>query len=144
MTYLQMACIYKKLSLCLDHSYAIVGVIRRAGAVRFDHSDLRCVLGAVQRISAAQAFAVVLGKDEQHERVDAAVGVAEANADVVRVHERDGRGVVAQVYHLDDMVGGPADQKHGDNHEDHLSGSFRPHRLLSLDSPDGPENVIEG
>lgn len=142
-------CVYtkkrkKKLSLWSDHGYAIVGVIRRAGAVRFDHRDLRCVLGAVQRVPATQTLAVVLGKDEQHEGVDAAVGITEANADVVRVDKGDGRGVVAQVDHLDDVVGGPADQKHCDDHEDHLGCPLRPHGLLPLDSPDGAEDVVEG
>lgn len=63
------------------------------------------MLGAVECAPAAEALAVILGKDEQHERVDAAVGVAEADADVVDVDESNGRRVIAQVDHLDDVVG---------------------------------------
>lgn len=74
------------------------------------------MLGAVQCVPGAEALAVILGKNEQHERVDAAVGVAEADADVVGVDERNSRGVVAQVDHLDDMVRRPADQEQGDDH----------------------------
>lgn len=82
-----------------------VGVIGAAGSVRFDHRDLGRVLGAVLHVPVAETLAVVLGEDEQHERVDAAVGVAEADADVVGVDEGDCGRVVGQVEHLDDVVG---------------------------------------
>lgn len=55
-------------------------------------------------VSAAKALAVVLGEDEQHERVDAAVGVAETDTDVVGVDEGNSRGCVSQVDHLDHVV----------------------------------------
>lgn len=83
----------------------VVGLVGHAGTVRFDHRDLGGLLGAAQRPLVAEAFAVILGEDEQHERVDAAVGVAEADADVVGVDEGDARVVVAYVEHLDDVVG---------------------------------------
>lgn len=70
----------------------------------------------MQCVSATKALTVILGKDEQHERVDAAVRVAEADADVVSIDEGNSRGVVAQVDHLNDMVGRPADQEQGDHH----------------------------
>lgn len=98
----------------------------------------------MQRVSVAKTLAVILGEDEQHERVDAAVGVAEADADVVGVHEGDSGVVVGQVDHLNDMVGRPADQEQGDDHEDHLGGSFSPNGLLALDATDGAEDVVEG
>lgn len=56
-------------------------------------------------ISAAKTLTVILGKDEQHERVDAAMGVAEADSDVVGVDKSNRWGVVAQVDHLNDVVG---------------------------------------
>lgn len=102
------------------------------------------MLGAVQRVSVAKALTVILGEDEQHERVDAAVGVAEADADVVGVDEGDGGGVVAQVDHLDDVVRRPADKKQGDDHQHHLGGSFSPNGLLALDAADGAEDAVEG
>lgn len=98
----------------------------------------------MQRVLSAQTLTVILGEDEQHERIDAAVRVAEADADVVGIDESDGWLVVAQVDHLDDVVGWPADQEQGDDHEDHLSGSFSPNRLLTLDPTYGAEHVVEG
>lgn len=59
----------------------------------------------MQRVLSAQTLTVILGEDEQHERIDAAVRVAEADADVVGIDESDGWLVVAQVDHLDDVVG---------------------------------------
>lgn len=102
------------------------------------------MLGAVQRVLSAQALTIILGKDEQHERIDAAVGVAEADADVVGIDKSNGWLIVAQVDHLDDVVGRPADEEQGDDHEDHLGGSFRPHGLLALDPTYGAEDVVEG
>lgn len=96
------------------------------------------------RVLTTQTLSVVLSKDEQHERIDAAVGVAEADADVVGVDEGDRRPVVAQVDHLDDVVGRPADQEQSDDHQDHLGGPLRPHRLLPFDPADGVEDVVEG
>lgn len=98
----------------------------------------------MQRVPPAQALAVVLGEEEQHERVDATVRVAEADADVVRVDEGDGGPVVAQVDHLDDVVGRPADQEQGDDHQHHFGGPLGPHRLLALDPADGAEHMVEG
>lgn len=97
----------------------------------------------MQDVSAAKTLAVILGEDEQHERVDAAVEVAEADADVVGVDKSNRRGVVAQVDHLDDVVGRPADQEQGDHHEDHLGGPLGPHGLLPFDPTDGAEDVVE-
>lgn len=128
----------------LDDRTAVVGVVCRAGAICFDHRRLGGVLGAVQRVLSAQTLTVILGEDEQHERIDAAVRVAEADADVVGIDKSDGWLVVAQVDHLDDVVGRPADQEQGDDHEDHLSGSFSPNRLLTLDPTYGAEHVVEG
>lgn len=91
----------------------------------------------------AQALSVVLSEDEQHERVDAAVRVAEADADVVGVDEGDGGRVVGQVDHLDDVVGRPAHQEQGDDHQHHLGGPLGPDRLLPLDTADGAEHVVE-
>lgn len=116
----------------------------RAGAVSFDHCGLGRLLGALHHVSVAKTLAIILRKDEQHERVDAAVGVAEADADVVGVNEGDGGGVVGQVDHLDDVVGRPADQEQRDDHEHHLRGSFGPNRLLTFDAADGAEDVVEG
>ena len=48
------------------------------------------MLGAEQRVAPTKALPVVLREDEQHERVDAAVGVAQADADVVGVDEGGG------------------------------------------------------
>lgn len=121
-----------------------VGVIGAAGSVRFDDRDLGRVLGAVLHVPVAETLAVVLGEDEQHERVDAAVGVAEADADVVGVDEGDGGRVVGQVEHLDDVVGRPAEQEQADDHQDHLGGPLGPDRLLALDAADGAEDVVEG
>lgn len=70
----------------------------------------------MQHVSVAKALAVILGENEQHERVDAAVGVAEADADVVGVDKGNGGGVVGQVEHLNDMVGRPADQEQAYDH----------------------------
>lgn len=109
-------CIYKETSFWLDDSTAVVGISGRTGAIRFDHRDLGRVLGAVQRVSVAKTLAVILRKDEQHERVDAAVGVAEADTDVVGVDKGNSRVVVGQVDHLNDVVGRPADQEQGDDH----------------------------
>lgn len=130
--------------VCLDNSTAVVGVIDCTGPISFDHSELGRVLGAVQHIPAAKTLAVVLCKDEQHERVDAAVGVAEADTDVVGVDKGNSWRVVAQVDHLNDMVGRPTDQEQRDDHQDHLGGSFCPNRLLALHPPDGAEDVVEG
>lgn len=102
------------------------------------------MLGAVQCVPGTKTLAVILGEDEQHERVDAAVGVAEADADVVGVDEGKGGGVVGQVDHLDDVVGRPAYQEEGDDHQDHLGGPFGPNGLLALDATDGAEDVVEG
>ena len=70
--------------------------------------------------------------------------VAEADADVVGVDEGDGRRVVAQVDHLDDVVGRPADQEQRDDHQHHLGGSFSPDGLLAFNPADGAEDVVEG
>lgn len=72
------------------------------------------------------------------------MGVAEADADVVGVDEGDRWPVVAQVDHLDDVVGRPADQEQSDDHQDHLGGSFCPNGLLPFDPADGAEDVVEG
>lgn len=139
--YLQRSCP----SLPLDHRDAGVGVVGRAGSLRLDLGRvLRAVLRAGQRVLPAQALAVILSEEEQHERVDAAVGVAEADADVVGVDEGDGGLVVAQVDHLNDVVGRPADEEQGDDHQHHLGGPLRPHRLLPLHPADGAEDVVEG
>lgn len=122
----------------------VVGVVGRAGGVHFDHRHLGRLLGAAQHFPVAEALAVILGEDEQHERVDAAVRVAEADADVVGVDEGHGRVVVADVQHLDDVVGRPAEQEQADDHQDHLGGPPRPDRLLALDAADGAEDVVEG
>lgn len=102
------------------------------------------MLGAVRGVSATEAVAIVLGEDEQHERVDAAVGVAQADADVVDIYEGDGGRVVAQVDHLNDMVGRPANQEQCNYHQHHLGGPFSPNRLLAFDAADGAEDVVEG
>lgn len=102
------------------------------------------MLGVVQRASAAKTLTVVLGKDEQHERVDAAVGVAEADADVVGVDEGNSWRIVAQVDHLNDVVGRPADQEHCNDHQDHLGGSFSPEGLLPFHPANRAENMVEG
>lgn len=122
----------------------VVGVVGRAGAVHFDHRDLGGLLGAAQHLPVAEALAVTLGEDEQHERVDAAVRVAETDADVVGVDEGHRRVVVADVEHLNDVVGRPADEEEADDHQDHLGGPPRPHRLLALDAADGAEDVVQG
>lgn len=49
----------------------------------------------------------------------------------------------AEVDHLDDVVGRPADQEQGDHHQNGLSGPFGPHRLLAFDPPDGAEHVVQ-
>lgn len=72
------------------------------------------------------------------------MGVAEADADVVGVHKGNSRGVITQVDHLNYVVGGPADQEQGDNHQHHLGGPLRPHRLLTFDPSDGAEHMVEG
>lgn len=95
-------------------------------------------------VSRAKTLTVILGENEQHEGVDAAVGVAEADADVIGIDKGNSGGVVGQVEHLNDMVGRPADQEQADDHEDHLSGSFSPHRLFTLDTADGAEHMVEG
>lgn len=122
----------------------VVGLVSRTGTVRFDHRDLGGLLGAAQHFFVAETFAVILGENEQHERVDAAVRVAEADADVVGVDEGDGGVVVADVQHLNDVVGRPADQEQADDHQHHLGGPPSPHRLLALDAADGSEDVVEG
>lgn len=121
-----------------------VGVVGGAGAVRLDHGDLGRVLRAVPRVPVAQALAVVLGEDEQHERVDAAVRVAQADADVVGVDEGDGGRIVGQIEHLDDVVRRPAEEEEADDHQHHLGGPLGPHRLLAFDAADGAEDVVEG
>lgn len=131
-------------SLCLYDGEAVVGIVADTGTICFDHRELGRVLGAVQRVPAAKPVAVVLGEDEQHERVDAAVRVAQADADVVGVVEGDRGRAVAQVDHLNDVVRRPADQEQRDDHQDHLGGSFRPNRLLALHPADGAEDVVEG
>lgn len=127
-----------------DGGTVVVGLVGHAGTVRFDHRDLGGLLGAAQHPLVAEAFAVILGENEQHERVDAAVRVAEADADVVGVDEGDARVVVAYVEHLDDVVGRPADQEQADDHQHHLGGPPRPHRLLASDAADGAEDVVQG
>lgn len=122
----------------------VAGVIGRTGSVHFDHCHLGGVLRAVLCVSIAKVLAIILCKDEQHERVDAAVGVAEADADVVGVDEGEGGVVVGQVEHLYDVVRRPADQEQTDDHQDHLGSSFRPDGLLPLDAADGAEDVVEG
>lgn len=122
----------------------VVGLVSHTGAVHFDHGDLRGLLGAAHHLLVAKAFAVILGENEQHERVDAAVRVAEADADVVGVDEGDGRVVVAYVEHLNDVVGRPADQEQADDHQHHLGGPSRPDRLLALDAADGAKDVVQG
>lgn len=113
--------------LLLSNGGAVeVGVIGGAGAVRLDHGDLGRVLRAMPPVSVAQALAVILGEDEQHERVDAAVRVAQADADVVGVDEGDGGRVVGQVEHLDDVVGRPTDEEEADDHQHHLGGPLGP------------------
>lgn len=135
---------YKQWSSRLDDRDAVVRVVCRAGAISFDDGGLWRVLGAVLHVSPAQALAVILGEDEQHERVDAAVRVAEADADVVRIDEGDGGRAVAQVDHLDDVVGRPADQEQGNDHQHHLGGPLRPHGLFAFHPADGAEDVVEG
>lgn len=122
----------------------VVGFIIRTGAVCFDHRDLGGLLGAAQHLLVAETLAVILGENEQHERVDAAVRVAQTDADVVGVDEGDGRIVVAYVQHLNDVVGRPADEEQADDHQDHLGGPPRPDRLLALDAADGAEDVVQG
>lgn len=56
----------KVASLLLDDRDAAVGVVRRAGSLRFDYRDLRRVLRAVLHVLAAQTLPVVLSEDEQH------------------------------------------------------------------------------
>lgn len=128
---------------CSDDCSATVGVVGRTGAVRFDHSDFGRVLGAVQDVPPTETLAVILGKDEQHERVDAAVGVTQADADVVGVDKGEGGRVVAQVDDLYHVVGRPADQEQGDDHQDHLGGPLGPNRLLPFDATDRAKNVVE-
>lgn len=122
----------------------VVGLVSRTGSVQFEHRDLGGLLGAAQHFLVAEAFAVILGENEQHERVDAAVRVAETDADVVGVDEGDGRVVVAYVEHLNDVVGRPADEKQADDHQHHLGGPLRPDRLLALDAADRAEDVVQG
>lgn len=122
----------------------VVGLVSRTGTVHFEHRDLGGLLGAAQHVLVAEAFAVILGENEQHERVDAAVRVAETDADVVGVDEGDGRVVVAYVEHLNDVVGRPADEKQADDHQHHLGGPLRPDRLLALDAADRAEDVVQG
>lgn len=122
----------------------VVGVVGRTGSLHFDHRDLGGLLGAAQHFLVAEAFAVILGKNEQHEWVDAAVRVAEADADVVGVDEGHGRVVVANVEHLNNVVGRPADQEQADDHQHHLGGPPGPDRLLALDAADGAEDVVQG
>lgn len=127
-----------------DGGTVVVGVVVCTGSVCFDHGDLGGLLGAAQHLPVAETLAVILGENEQHERVDAAVRVAETDADVVGVDKGDGRVVVAYVEHLDDVVGRPADQEQADDHQDHLGGPPRPDRLLALDAADGAEDVVQG
>lgn len=49
----------------------------------------------------------------------------------------------AEVDHLDNVVGRPADQEQGNHHQNCLSGPFGPHRLLAFDPPDGTEHVVQ-
>lgn len=53
----------------------------------------------------AKTLTVILGENEQHEGVYAAVGVAEADADVIGIDKGNSWGVVGQVEHLNDMIG---------------------------------------
>lgn len=101
-------------------------------------------MGAEQLVSVAKTLAVILSEDEQHEWVDAAVGIAEADADVIGVHKGNSGVVVGQVDHLNDVVGRPADQEQSDNHQDHFGGSFSPNRLLTFDPTDGAEDMVQG
>lgn len=73
--------------------------------------DLRTKLFA-----AAEAIAIVLGEDEQHEGVDAAVRVTQTDADVVHVDEYGGGLLDAEVDDLDNVVGRPADKEQSDYH----------------------------
>lgn len=130
--------------LWLDGGAAVVGVRADSGAAVGLHGGLGGGgVGAAEVAAAAEALAVVLGEDEQHERVDAAVRVAQADADVVGVDEDAGGMRDAQVDHLDDVIRGPAHQKQANDHQHHLGGALGPHRLLALDPPDGPEHVVK-
>lgn len=134
----------KNTSYWLQGGTVIAGIVGCTESIRFDHHHLGWVLGALQHVSVAKTLAVILGKNEQHERVYAAVGVAETDADVVGVDKGNSGGVVGQIEHLNDMVRRPADQEQADNHEDHLGGSFSPNWLLPFDAADGAEDVVEG
>lgn len=127
-----------------DGGAVVVGLVGHTGTFHFDHRDLGGLLGAARHFLVAEALAIILGENEQHERVDAAVRVAEADADVVGVDEGDGGVVVADVEHLNDVVGRPADQEQADDHQHHLGGPPRPDRLLALDAADGSEDVVQG
>lgn len=127
----------------LDSSAPMTGVRTDArSAVGFHgglgHGDLR-----TQLFASAQAIAIVLGEDEQHEGVDAAVRVTQADADVVRVDECAGGLPDAEVDDLDDVVGRPADKEQGDNHQNRLGGAFGPYGLLALDTLDGAKHVVQ-
>lgn len=71
---------------------------------------LHCVLGhvAASFTMTAKTLTVVLSKDQEHEWVDAAVRVAQADADVVGVDKGCRRLLDAQVDHLDHMIRCPA------------------------------------
>lgn len=118
------------------------GIGTQAGA----SLSLYRVLGHVASCfaSTTQALAVVLCKDQQHERVDAAVRVAQANAYVVGV-DKGRRGILdPQVDNLDHMIWCPAQQKKRYNHQNHLGGSLGPQRLLALDPAHRLEYMVQG
>lgn len=120
----------------------MAGVRTNAGAPFGLHRGFGSVAAVLPMV--AQTLSVVLGKDEQHERVDAAVGVAQADTDVISVHE-GGRGVLyAQINDLNHVIWRPAQQEECDDHQDHLGGTLGPQRLFTLDPAHRAEHMVEG
>lgn len=126
----------------LDDSHAVGNFRTHARAALC----LYCGLGHAAACIAvtAQTLTVVLCKDQQHERVDAAVWVAQADADVVGIDKGWCRLLDTQVDHLDHMVRCPAQQEECYNHQNHLGGSPGPQRLLALYPAHRLEYVVQG
>lgn len=101
-------------------------------------------MDAARLLLSAEPFPIVLREDEQHQRVDAAVHVAEADGDVVGVDEHGGGLDDAQVHHLDDVEGRPAQEEDPDDHHHRFGGPPGRGGLLALHAAHRAEHVEEG
>lgn len=91
-----------------------------------------------------QTLTIVLRKDQQHEWIDAAVRVAQTDADVVSIDEGRCGLLDTKVDHLDHMIRCPAQQEECNNHQNHLGGSLGPQRLLAFDPAHRLEYMVQG